>query len=275
MRWNRSRQPQIPAPKTASLGILDEYVRSLPSSQNAIDLFVGEWSSQFPTERHLEAGTVPLFEDPRISWAIEQMGGVRNRRVLELGPLEGGHTAMLDAAGALVLAIESNSRAYVKCLITKEVLGLTNSRFLLGDFDPYLAETPDRFDLVIASGVLYHSPDPLRLLSSMARVSDRVALWTHYFDEEIVASRPDLLRVFIDEPEVVEWQGIQRTLHRRRYLDSLEWGGFCGGPEASAIWLERDELLDSLQRCGFKDIKIQSDDRENKNGACIMLIASK
>jgi SAM-dependent methyltransferase len=275
MRWNRSRHPQIPVPESPSLGILDEYVRSSPSDQNALDLFSGEWSSQFPVERDLLAGNVPLFEDPRISWTIEQMGGVQNRRVLELGPLEGGHTAMLDAAGASVLAIESNSRAYLKCLITKEVLGFANSKFLLGDFAPFLAETPQRFDLVVASGVLYHSPDPLALIKSIARVSDRVSLWTHYFDEEVVAARPDLLRVFVDDPETVEWEGTQRTLHRRRYLESLEWGGFCGGPEASAIWLERDELLDSLHRCGFNDIKIQSDDRENKNGACIMLIASK
>ncbi len=279
MRWKRffsvPSTEQSPQSEGNLPGILDDYVRTKPSAQNAVDIFSGEWTSRFTDEVGLVAGHVPLFDDPRITWVIEQMGSVTGRRVLELGPLEGGHTAMLDHAGASVLAIESNARAFLKCLIAKEVLNLQKSKFELGDFAPYLDETSDKFDLVVASGVLYHSPDPLGLLGSLGRVADRVAIWTHYFDPEITAARESLRRVFTDEPVVVDWNGTTRTLHRRHYLEALAWGGFCGGPETSALWLERDELLDTLQRVGFTDIKIESENRENQNGACIMLLASK
>ena len=67
--------------------------------------------------------------------------------------------------GASVVAVESNTRAYLKCLVVKELLDLQRCHFLLGDFVPYLQETPERFELLLASGVLYHSPDPLAMLA--------------------------------------------------------------------------------------------------------------
>jgi SAM-dependent methyltransferase len=77
--------------------------------------------------------------------------------VLELGPLEGGHSFMFERLGAReVIAIEANPRAYLKCLIIKELLDLRRVRFLCGDFLEYLRADGTDFDLVFASGVLYH-----------------------------------------------------------------------------------------------------------------------
>ena len=134
--------------------LLDVYVRQPPSSQNAIDLFAGQWWSAFPSDLSVKAGGLSLFADERIEWMARELGGVTGWRILELGPLEGAHTAMLEQAGAAdVVAIESNSRAYLKCLITKEILGLKRARFLLGDFRGYLAaDGADRFDLAVACG---------------------------------------------------------------------------------------------------------------------------
>lgn len=264
-----------PAPASVRDGILDQYVRSAPSRQAAIDIFAGEWSSSFPASTGLTAGSTPLFEDPRITWTIERAGGVQGKRVLELGPLEAGHTSMLHEAGASVVSIESNSRAYVKCLIVKEVLGLDRCSFLLGDFMPYLQETDDRFDLVVASGVLYHSPDPLGLLESIARIGSRVAIWTHYFEPEVVTADPSQARMFVPEVETVVWRDHSFDLHRRNYLESLQWGGFCGGPESSALWMERDDLMAALMELGYSRIDILHDDLGHPNGACIMLFAER
>jgi SAM-dependent methyltransferase len=279
----RDRTASTPAPTfgaTPSGGpsILDQYVRDAPSQQLAIDVFAGEWSSRFPDHVGVTAGQVPLFTDPRITWVVERIGGrdaMRDLRVLELGPLEGGHTAMLDEAGAHVTAIESNTRAYLKCLVTKEILGLTRSRFELGDFVPFLATTDHRYDLLVASGVLYHSPDPIGLLENIARVADRVAIWTHYFHDEVVAADPGKARMFVPSVESVDWRGESIVLHRRNYLESLQWAGFCGGPEESALWMERDGLMTVLHGLGFGRIEVQSDDLDNPNGACVMLLAQR
>ena len=116
--------------------IVDVYVREPPSAQLAIDLFEGEWTTEMPEHLGVQAGTLKLTQDPRIRWIIEQAQGVDGLDVLELGPLEAAHTYMLEQAGAVVTAVESNTRAYMRCLIVKELLALRGSTFMLGDSVP-------------------------------------------------------------------------------------------------------------------------------------------
>jgi len=182
---------------------------------------------------------------------------------------------MLDRAGAQVVAVEANTRAFLKCLVVKELLELDHSHFLLGDFGAYLAECDESFDLLLASGVLYHAIDPLGLLEAIGRVADRVAIWTHYFEPDVVAADPLKARQFTESAVPTMWRGHELTLHPRAYLESLEWSGFCGGPETTATWMERDDLLTVLGELGFDDISIMSDDLTNPNGACIMLCAQR
>src|SRR4028119_931287 len=99
--------------------ILDAYVKSAPSPQHALDIFKGEWASLLPPPYdQYQAGKIPLFHDGRAYWALNEMGGCQGQRVLELGPLEGGHSYVLEQHGAgSVTSIEANTRAYLKCLI--------------------------------------------------------------------------------------------------------------------------------------------------------------
>ena len=77
------------------------------------------------------------------------------RTVLELGPLEAGHSYLLERLGAAeIVGIEANTRAYLRCLVVKEILGLGRARFLCGEFVSYLRTSDRRFDLAVASGVL-------------------------------------------------------------------------------------------------------------------------
>ena len=70
----------------------------MPTTQIAVDC-ISDWSSQFPSGSGLTGGNAALFEDQRLVWALQRLGGVKGKRVLELGPLEGGHTYMLEQAG--------------------------------------------------------------------------------------------------------------------------------------------------------------------------------
>jgi SAM-dependent methyltransferase len=252
------------------------YVSHAPSPQATIDLFAGDWSSAFPESLGVVAGTSTLFDDARITWVIDQLGDIDGWRVLELGPLEGGHTSMLHSAGASVTAVEANPRAFLRCLITKELLHLDSCRFLLGDFVAYLDESPDqRFDLVLASGVVYHSTDPVALLTKLAGRADRIAIWTHYFDASVLEAMPDQIRHF--DPDVEEQQLDGRTLrlHRRDYFESVEWSGFCGGPAPYALWLEKDDLLAVLRHLGYESIEVGMDSPEHPHGPHILLLASR
>lgn len=257
-------------------GVLDAYVRVAPSPQVAIDLFAGQWSSDLPDHLGVDAGQQLLFADPRIGWLLDQ-ADLKGARVLELGPLEGGHTFQLAAAGADVTAIEAHTHAYLRCLVTKELLGVESGcRFLLGDFGAHLEAHPDeRYDLVLASGVLHHSIDPLRLLGLMARASDRLALWCHYFDAEVVAATPALVRQFPGGPQAARLGGHHVRLHRRDYRSAVQAGGFRGGPDVHALWLERDDLLACLARLGYGDIRVGADDPWHADGPAILLYAER
>ncbi len=223
----------------------------------------------------LNAGPLPGYADDRIVAAINHLGGVSGLKVLELGPLEASHTFMLHRAGAEVVAVEGSSRAFLKCLVVKEILQLDRARFLLGDFVPYLHETTEHFDMVLASGVLYHMQDPIDLLESMARVTDKIVIWTHYFDAAAVAAKEGVSRTFVDAPTPVKWRDHTLTLHPRHYLEALGWGGFCGGPEASARWMERDGLMTVLGDLGFARITVLGEAVDHVNGPSILLCAER
>ena len=152
---------------------MEGYEASFPSRQTAVDVFRGEWVSQLPG---LEGGEIPLFADDRIAWLTDRVA-VTGKTVLELGPLEGGHSYMLHQGGAgRVLAVEANRRAFLKCLIVKETFGLDRVEFLCGDLLEYLRQSTERFDLCLASGVLYHMRDPIEMLRLAARACDQLFL---------------------------------------------------------------------------------------------------
>lgn len=257
------------------MNILDEYVTSKPTPQNAIDLFQGEWSSMLPPETELRAGQAALFEDPRIVWAGEQVAGFEGRKAIELGPLEASHTYMLERAGVeSILAIEANTRAYLKCLIIKEVLNLNRSKFLLGDFVEYLRESNERYDFCLASGVLYHMLNPVELIQLISKVSDIVFLWTHYYDQGVIQSDPNLAIKF-SQIMNSENGGFKHTLYKYSYLDALNWPGFCGGSAPYSFWLPKEEILSCLRHFGFRDLRVGFDNLKHQNGPSFCVLGLK
>ena len=151
---------------------VERYAVGVPSAQAVLDLFDGEWSSAMPPDSSLvtRPGHAALFDDARIHWAAGRLGGFQGRTVLELGPLEGAHSYMLQRLGASsVAAIEANTRAFLRCLCVKEIFGLDRVCFELGDFVSYMEEDKHSFDIVIACGVLYHMRDPIRVLELVAQ----------------------------------------------------------------------------------------------------------
>ena len=260
------------------LQISDQYIHSLPSHQNALDIFQGEWSSKLPQNLdHLNAGKTPLFEDPRVSWAIEKLGGLNNKSVLELGPLEAGHTYMLEKAGAKeIRAVESNSHAYLKCLIVKEILNLRKSKFLCGNFVEYLKQTNDKFDVCWASGVLYHMTHPVELLAKIANVSNQIYLWTHYFDRDIIVQKQYLVNRFDLAGIPSRYQNFPYSYYKQKYETSLPLG-FCGGSQPFSYWMSRNDIISCLKFFGFNKIEVDPncDLPNHPHGPCFGLMATR
>jgi hypothetical protein len=262
-------------PSPSALSLPDRYATSAPSVQNALDLFRGEWASKFPPPfEDVEAGGSLLFDDDRLRWGIAELGGVAGKRVLELGPLESGHTYMLERLGAeSIVAVEANPRAYLKCLVSKEVLELRRARFLFGDFVAYLRASDVRFGVVVASGVLYHMAEPAELMALLSRASDRVYLWTHYYDRERIGRMAWLATTFSDGVPA-EYHGFRHTLFRHQYAPRLT-PRFFGGSQPFSSWMPRQDLLDGLRHFGFDDVRINFEEPEHPAGPCFALAAMR
>jgi len=258
--------------------ILNAYVLKEPSNQNILDIFKGEWSSRLPDEYGLvtEPGTARLFEDERVVWAEQVFGKFSNWTILELGPLEGGHSYMFQKRNAKkVIAIEANTRAFLKCLCIKEIFKLDRVEFKLGDFIIFLEhENSKKYDMVFASGVLYHMQEPIKLLKLISKVTERVYIWTHYYDQQIITNRKELKDKF-GPLSLYEYEGVSYKCSTFFYKDALNWSGFCGGPRLTSKWLTRDSIIKALKQFGFSEIQINFDMPNHPNGPAFAICAQK
>jgi SAM-dependent methyltransferase len=254
--------------------INDNYVADAPAPENAVKLFSGRWSSRIPGFEAV-SGDIPLFQDHRIQWWMDHRGDwFDGQSVLELGPLESGHTHMLTSAGASVLGIEASSEAFLKSLVVKEVLGLDRVRFLLGDFDQFLETTDQRFDAVLACGVLYHMHDPLQTLQNIIRVTDEVFIWSHFFVESAMPLGDNRRRFFTEDVVVRERNGETMTYHPQIYPEDTTTVGFIGGVLSGSSWVDRDEVVALFERHGFV-VSVTHVHDEHPNGPAASLHARR
>lgn len=256
---------------------LDAYETRPPRAQHQLDLFAGQWTAKVPVfgEETTSGDRADLFTDERVEWGLEALGPVTGMTVLELGPLEGAHTALLEERGAgHVVSVEAHRQAFLRCLVVKNLLGL-RARFELGDFVGYLHEHETTVDLCLAVGVLYHLHDPLELIALLGRRTRRLLLWTHYWDAEVMAQRPDVAERFDDAPEPVTRHGLSATYHRYRYGEGVHDPTFCGGSRTHARWMERADILEALTAVGFERIETAFDDHFWPHGPAFCVAASR
>ncbi|MGD9478992.1 class I SAM-dependent methyltransferase [Shinella sp. G-2] len=273
-RWRSlfRRQERQASPQQEILAF-DSYETRAPSAQNCVDVIPG-WNTRFPDEIGVVAGNVIDFTDERIIWALERFGDARDRNVLEIGPMEGAHSALLERHGANVTAVEASKNAFLKCLITKEIAGLKRTRFLLGDCVPFLEENQTRYDLIVASGVLYHMRDPLRFLQAVASRTDTLYLWTSCIDEAAKVETAET-EIYRREREDVMFRDHPVTLYRRGYLGAEHTAKFCGGIFDDPRWMDRSSLLDTLRLLGFTSIEIAHEAKPLPLEPCLSIFARK
>lgn len=270
--WRKRKQQHNPDTVDS---VFDQYNKSVPSHQNAIDALPG-WNSAFPSDLTLKAGQHPLFADGRISWALQKFGSIENKTVLEIGPLEAMHTYMLNSGRpAKVDAIEANQLCFLRCLVTKEILNLDRANFYLGDAVKWLESHEERYDLAIASGVLYHMAEPAEFLCRLASRSDSLFIWTHFFDETAMPA-DDVRRIpFSGRVEERVINGINVRYYERGYLQANTNKSFCGGMKDKHYWMHRDDILEVLKSLDFTNISISSEQPDHKGGPCFSLFARR
>lgn len=254
--------------------ILGNFTDAYPDIKNSFKIFTNSWSTKFEGIENL--GSFDAQNDERINWLLKKVN-LSKKKVLELGPLEAGHTYKLEKAGASVTAIEANTGAFLRCLIVKNYYNL-KSNFIYGDFEVF-DYASQKFDLIVASGVLYHMKDPVQFLENISRCSEKLFLWTHFFEPDHNKWNP-VLKDRISEgkwgsEEIISSNGEDYRSVKFNYNSALNWSGFCGGTDTFSRWLYKEDLLKILEKQGFTKIDIAFEDYQHQNGPCFCIFAEK
>jgi|KBSMisStandDraft_5_1062788.scaffolds.fasta_scaffold526916_2 hypothetical protein len=258
--------------KEAGFVIQNRLVHEFPSRTTALDIFKGIWISKFPGDlASYEGGPAPLFEDTRIPQSEPHLGTFAGKRVLDLGPLEGGQAYVAERAGAEhVTAVETNALNYLKCLVAKEVLGMKKVSFLCGDVVEFLRHTTDPFDICVCCGILYHMVDPVELIGLVGAKIDKVLIWTHYYDP--VDTARNKVTHTVRSTKAVD--GVEYTYHRQEYGAGFSTNVYCGGLENYSSWMSKEDILKCLQQSGFGSATVLGDG-DSISGPYVLIAASK
>ena len=255
------------------MSIRDSYETRMPTKQNIFDRFKGNFATNFPGVD--TGGTVPLTMDPKIDWCHE-MFNLENKKILECGPLELGHSYMMNRFGCKeITAVENNWYCYLKCLAVKDSFKLNNIELLFGDVIEYLKKTTNKFDFVLCSGILYHLPNPIELILLISLVTKKVFIWTHIYDEKSTT-----MKIQNINGTQIEYDGEVYSGGRQTYKDggnsALE-SVYCGGKFKISFWISEEGLYKALKKYGFNNIQKNEKlcDLNHKFGPCISICASK
>lgn len=95
------------------------------------------------------------------------------RSILELGSPEGGHTFVLAGHPGVerVLAIEGRLANVEKAKFIGSLLGISNVEFKQANLEELELTSLGQFDAIFCCGLLYHLPEPWKLISQAPLVA--------------------------------------------------------------------------------------------------------
>lgn len=228
---------------------------------------MGGWTTKFEINGKSVGGSVELgAKDSTILWQLDVLGGAKNKKILELGPLEGAHTKLLSDMGASeIIAVEGLPDCFLRCLIVKEAFNLNKAKFVFCDFNNYVENCEMKFDFVLARGVLYHQLNPAKLIHNLSKITNNVVVWSQIADD----THPTLQEGFCEYDGKTYKGKINNYCGVRIVLE-----GYCGGLKDTALWLYGDEMRRCFQDAGFTNL-IEKEIPDNIHGKALLFVAKK
>ena len=200
----------------------------------------GPWVTRFWVDGKAFGGTqYDPSQDARFDLFKSFAGSRGGKRILELGPLEGGMTLRLAQEGASVVAIEGREGNYERCLFIKETLGLDAVEFVLGDVRALDVGSLGHFDAVFNVGVLYHLDEPWNVLRALRGLSSKMFVWTHCAPEKMAR-------------HTIKVQGKKL---RGMWYEEGRADDPLSGLQNRSFWPSRGSLDEMLALAGWTDIR--------------------
>ena len=209
----------------------------------------GPWVTGFLIEGERLGGDYFAQEDVRLEQFLKLFP--KPGRVLELGCLEGGHTFPIARRAEHVVAVDSRRENIEKARWIQQTLKLSNISFRESNLEQSGASELGEFDTIFNVGLLYHLPEPRRLLEELARIGDQMFLWTH---------------VAPSEQADVQQGGYQGMLYEEHGpSDPLS------GMSSGSFWPTLEELIRMLADSGFYNSELIQEALDHPHGPAVTI----
>lgn len=197
----------------------------------------------------------------------EHVGDVSGMTAVDLGAMTGYFSFAMEGMGLDVVAIEARETNIADA--RKEVSSRRSGvRFVRGDVKLYPFSPSDRYDIVLAFGILYHLDRPVEWLRSVCPTAARaVVVDTHYAPEAPEGSCPGPGRMEIGPLESVSVRNVRyRGRKYREYrpgkdredsqdLRCAAWSN------PWSFWLTPPSLVRAMTDAGLSDVTVVADDQ--------------
>jgi SAM-dependent methyltransferase len=222
-------------------------------SENLADEFakLGPWIYQFEIRGRIYGGAISAAGDERVERFFAY--APQPRTILELGSLEGAHSFILAQRPGVqrVVALEGREANLRKARFVQELLEIRNVEFLEANLEHAELARFGKFDAVFCCGLLYHLPEPWRLLEQLPAIAPVLFIWTQYAAEE---EARDI------------GHGLRGKIHIEGGADEP-----LSGMSSTATWLTLSSLRDLLGTIGYKRVDVIHDDPAHPNGSAVTI----
>ncbi|MEY2548264.1 MAG: hypothetical protein QOD64_846 [Verrucomicrobiota bacterium] len=225
----------------------------MSDSANLADEFakLGPWIYQFQIDGQTYGGGISAAGDIRLERFFRFAPDPAT--ILELGSLEGAHTFLLAQHPGVkrVLALEGREANLRKARFLQGLLRVPNVEFAQANLEEADLAAFGKFEAVFCCGLLYHLPEPWKLLAQLPEVAPLLFIWTQYAADN-------------------EARDIGNGLRGKTHIE----GGAnepLSGMSPTATWLTLDSLCDLLRASGYKAVELIHDDPAHANGPAVTI----
>lgn len=182
--------------------------------------------------------------------------GIKGKSIADLGCLEGGFTIGFARLGMEAIGIEIRESNLQNCYYVQSKLNLKNLRFVHDDVNNIDRYGP--FDAIFAPGVFYHLDRPRAFLEKASSVCRKIIfLETHftYKHRTPAAELYGLSELCENEGLIGRWFTEHDNVPGPE-LDAKKWASW---QNKRSFWIQREYLLDLLNKVGFDIVLEQYD----------------
>ena len=226
-----------------------------PSTELAAEFAkLAPWIFKFRIGNADYGGNVSAIGDARLPQFFRYVP--HPRTILELGSLEGAHTFQLAEQTGVerIVAIEGRAANIRKAELVQRIVPCPKVEFVQANLEETDLREFGHFDAVFCCGLLYHLPEPWKLLEHLSAVAPVLFVWTHYAED----LRANEIR-----------HGLRGKVH-------LEGGPNepLSGLSEMAFWPTLGSLVQMLSTSGYKTIQLIQNDATHQNSPAVTLVAS-